>query len=40
VIEGEGEKEETVVPDMAHLRVVLAVINGVGEEEVLLDSGS
>ena len=25
---------------MAHLRVVSAVINSVGEEEVLLDSGS
>ena len=30
-IEEEGEKEE---------RVVLAIINGIGEEEVLLDSGS
>jgi len=39
-IEGEGKKEERVAPDMAHLRVVPAVINGVGEEEVLLDSGS
>jgi len=39
-IEGEGEKEERVAPDMAHLRVVPAVINGVGEEKVLLDSGS
>ena len=35
----EGEKEERVAPDMAHLRVVLAMINSVGEEEVLLDSG-
>jgi len=35
----EGEKKERVAPDMAHLRVVLAVINGVGEEKVLLDSG-
>jgi len=39
-IEEEGNKEERVVPDIAHLRVVLAVINGVGEEEVLLDSSS
>ena len=39
-IEEEGNKEERVAPDMAHLRVVPAVINGVGEEEVLLDSGS
>jgi len=39
VIEEEGEKEERVAPDMAHLRVVPAVINGVREEEVLLDSG-
>jgi len=40
VIEGEGEKEERVAPDMAHLRVVPAAINGIGEEEVLLDSSS
>jgi len=39
-IEEEGEREERVVPDIAHLRVVPAVINGIGEEEVLLDSGS
>jgi len=39
-IEEEGEREERVVPDIAHLRVVSAVINGIGEEEVLLDSGS
>ena len=39
-IEEEGNKEERVAPNMAHLRVVPAVINGVGEEEVLLDSGS
>ena len=39
-IEEEGNEEERVAPDMAHLRVVLAVINGVGKEEVLLDSGS
>jgi len=39
-IEEEGEKEERVAPDMAHLRVVPAVINGIGEEKVLLDSGS
>jgi len=38
-IEKEGNKEERVAPDMAHLRVVPAVINGIGEE-VLLDSGS
>jgi len=40
VIEEEGDKEERVAPDMAHLRVVPVVINDVGEEEVLLDSGS
>jgi len=39
-IEEEGNKEEKVAPDMAHLRVVPAVINGVGEKEVLLDSSS
>jgi len=39
-IEEEGNKEERVASDMAHLRVVPAVINSVGEEEVLLDSGS
>ena len=39
-IEKEGEKEERIAPDMAHLRVVPAVIDGVGEKEVLLDSGS
>jgi len=38
VIGEEGEKKDRVVPDMAHLRVVPAVINDVGEEEVLLDS--
>ena len=38
---GEKEKkEERVAPDIAHLRVVPAMINGIGEEEVLLDSGS
>ena len=36
----EKEKEERVAPDIAHLRVVPAMINGIGEEEVLLDSGS
>jgi len=36
----EEEKEERVVPDIAHLRIVPAVINGIGEEEVLLDSSS
>jgi len=35
----EGEKEERVAPDMAHLRVVPAVINSIGGEEVLLDGG-
>ena len=40
MIEEEGDKEERVAPDMAHLRVVPVVINDVGEEEVLLDSGS
>jgi len=39
-IEKEGEKEKRIAPDMAHLRVVPAVIDGVGEKEVLLDSGS
>jgi len=39
-IEEKRDKEETVALDMAHLRVVPAVINGVEEEEVLLDSGS
>ena len=39
-IEEEGEKEKRVAPDIAHLRVVPAVINGIGEEEVLLDSSS
>ena len=34
----EREKEERVVPDMAYLRVVPTVINGIGKEEVLLDS--
>jgi len=38
-IEEEKEKEERVAPDMAHLRVVLAVINGI-RKEVLLDNGS
>jgi len=40
VIGEEREKEERVAPDMAHLTGVPAVINSVGEEEVLLDSGS
>jgi len=40
MIEEEGEKEKKVAPDIAHLRVVPAMINGVGEEEVLLDSSS
>jgi len=39
-IEEEGNEEERVAPDMAHLRVVPAVINGIGEEEMLLDSRS
>ena len=34
------ERLEKVAPDIAHLRVVPVVINGIGEEEVLLDSGS
>ena len=34
------ERLEKTAPDMAHLRVVPVVINGIGEEEVLLDSGS
>jgi len=40
VIEEEEEKKERVALDMAHLRVVPAVINGIREEEVLLDSSS
>ena len=39
-IEEEGEKEKRVAPNMAHLRVVPAIINSIREEEVLLDSGS
>jgi len=39
VIEEEKEKEKRVTPDMAHLRVVLAMINSVREEEVLLNNG-
>jgi len=38
-IEEEGEKEERVALDIAHLRVVPTVINGIREEKVLLDSG-
>jgi len=40
VIGEEGEKEEKVVLDIAHLRVVPAMINDIGEEEVLLNSSS
>jgi len=36
----EKEKLEKLTPDMAHLRVVPAIVNGIGKEEVLLDSGS
>jgi len=36
----EKEKLEKSAPDIAHLRVVPAIVNGIGEEEVLLDSGS
>ena len=36
----EKEKEKRVAPDIAYLRVVSAVINSIGEEEVLLDSSS
>jgi len=39
VIEEKGEKEKRVMPDMAHLRVVLAMINSVREEKVLLNNG-
>jgi len=39
-IEAKEGKEERVVPDIAYLRVVPAVINGIREEEVLLDSSS
>ena len=34
------ERLEKAALDIAHLRVVPVVINGIGEEEVLLDSGS
>jgi len=34
------KKVEKSAPNMAYLRVMLAIINGVGEKEVLLDSGS
>jgi len=34
------DRLEKAVPDMAHLRVVPVVINGIGEEEVLLNSRS
>jgi len=34
------KKLEKSAPDMACLRVVPAIVNGIGEEEVLLDSGS
>ena len=36
----EKEKVEKSALDIAHLRVVLAIVNGVSKEEVLLDSGS
>jgi len=36
----EKEKVEKSAPDMAHLRVVPAIVNGVSKEEVLLDSRS
>ena len=36
----ERKKLEKSAPDMAYLRVVPAIVNGIGEEEVLLDSGS
>jgi len=36
----EKEKVEKLAPDMAHLRVVLTIVNGVSEEEVLLDNRS
>jgi len=38
MIEEEKEKKKRVAPDMTHLKVVLAMINGIREEEVLLDS--
>jgi len=40
LIEEEKIVIEKLAPDMAPLRVVPAIVNGVGEEEVLLDSGS
>jgi len=36
----EKEKVEKSALDIAYLRVVPAIVNGVSEEEVLLDSGS
>jgi len=36
----EKEKLEKLAPDIAYLRVVPAIVNGIGKEEVLLDSGS
>jgi len=36
----EKEKVEKSAPDIAHLRVVPAIVNGVSKKEVLLDSGS
>ena len=36
----EKEKLEKSAPDMTYLRVVLAIVNGIGKEEVLLDSSS
>jgi len=36
----EKEKLEKSAPDMAHLRVVPAIVNRIGEKEVLLDSSS
>jgi len=38
MIEEEKEKKKRVAPDMTHLKVVLAMINDIREEEVLLDS--
>ena len=34
----EGAREESA-PEMSHLRVVPVLVNGVAEEEALLDSG-
>jgi len=39
-IEEKKEKVEKLAPDMAYLRVVPTIVNGISKEEVLLDSES